>query len=272
MSSPRPSPFWSKDRHRDRRLFLVARARIVAALRRWFEAEGFLIVEPAALQVSPGNETHLHAFLTELVGPDGRRATRYLHTSPEFAMKKLLAAGEERIAAFAPVYRNRESGPLHAPEFTMLELVPGRRPLRDGDEGYAGNRRRGRPRRGVGCPCLARTKGRSVRTRRAGHRRRRLPPPCRHRPLRRDGPRPAGRGGRTRGTPGRGGRHVVGHLQPHPGREGRAGARLRPADAPHGVPGHRGGARPRQPARRQRRRAIRALRLRGRTAPTASPS
>jgi lysyl-tRNA synthetase class 2 len=121
MSTPPPSPFWSKDRHRDRRPFLLARARIVAALRRWFEAEGFLIVEPAALQVSPGNETHLHAFATDMIGPDGRRTTRYLHTSPEFAMKKLLAAGEEKIAAFAPVYRNRERGPLHAPEFTMLE-------------------------------------------------------------------------------------------------------------------------------------------------------
>jgi elongation factor P--(R)-beta-lysine ligase len=93
----------------------------VSALRGWFEAEGFLIVEPAALQISPGNEAHLHAFATELVGPDGVRLPRYLHTSPEFAMKKLLAAGEERIAAFAPVYRNRERGALHAPEFTMVE-------------------------------------------------------------------------------------------------------------------------------------------------------
>jgi len=121
MDANRPSSFWSRDRHRDRRPFLVARARIVAALRAWFEAEGFLIVEPAALQVSPGNETHLHAFATEMVGPGGARLPRYLHTSPEFAMKKLLAAGEERIVAFAPVYRNRERGALHAPEFTMVE-------------------------------------------------------------------------------------------------------------------------------------------------------
>ena len=133
MSTPKPSPFWSKDRHRDRRPFLVARARIVAALRRWFEAEGFLIVEPAALQVSPGNEAHLHAFATELIGPDGARTTRYLHTSPEFAMKKLLAAGEEKIAAFAPVYRNRERGPLHAPEFTMVEWYRVGAPVRGGD-------------------------------------------------------------------------------------------------------------------------------------------
>lgn len=121
MPTNRPSPFWSPDRHRDRRPFLLARVRIVAALRRWFEDEGFLIVEPAALQVSPGNETHLHAFATEMVGPGGARLPRYLHTSPEFAMKKLLATGEEKIVAFAPVYRNRERGALHAPEFTMVE-------------------------------------------------------------------------------------------------------------------------------------------------------
>ena len=116
-----PSPFWDPARHRDRRPFLMARNRIVAALRRWFEREGFVEIEAAALQVSPGNETHLHAFATEWIGPDGRRTPRYLHTSPEFAMKKLLAAGEERIVSFARVFRNRELGPLHAPEFTMLE-------------------------------------------------------------------------------------------------------------------------------------------------------
>jgi len=115
------SPFWEKDRHRDRRPFLLARNRIVTALRSWFAAEGFVEVDTAALQVSPGNETHLHAFGTDWIGPDGREARRYLHTSPEFAMKKLLAAGEKRIVDFARAFRNRERGPLHAPEFTMVE-------------------------------------------------------------------------------------------------------------------------------------------------------
>jgi elongation factor P--(R)-beta-lysine ligase len=78
-------------------------------------------VETAALQVSPGNETHLHAFETQIVGPAGERAPFYLHTSPEFACKTLLAAGERRIFDFARVWRNRERGPLHHPEFTMLE-------------------------------------------------------------------------------------------------------------------------------------------------------
>jgi elongation factor P--(R)-beta-lysine ligase len=115
------SPFWERQTHADRRPALLARSRIVAALRQWFAAEGFIEVETGALQVSPGNETHLHAFATEVVSPAGTTARRYLRTSPEFACKKLLAAGEQRIVEFARAFRNRERGPLHAPEFTLLE-------------------------------------------------------------------------------------------------------------------------------------------------------
>ena len=79
-------------------------------LRAWFAAQGFIEVETAALQVSPGNETHLHAFATDLIGPGGERRPLYLRTSPEFACKKLLAAGETRIVDFARVFRNRERG------------------------------------------------------------------------------------------------------------------------------------------------------------------
>lgn len=107
--------------HADRRPLLLARGRIQASLRGWLAREGFLEVDPAALQVSPGNEAHLHGFATSMIGNDGVARQMYLHTSPEFAMKKLLAAGEERIAAFAHVWRNRERGVLHSPEFTMLE-------------------------------------------------------------------------------------------------------------------------------------------------------
>ena len=84
----------------------------------------------AVLQVSPGNEVHLHAFKTELIGPDLSRTTLYLHTSPELACKKLLAAGEREIFTFAPVFRNRERGVLHAPEFTMLEWYRADAPTR----------------------------------------------------------------------------------------------------------------------------------------------
>jgi len=100
---------------------LQARGRIKAAIRARFEAQGFTEVECGALAVSPSNEAHLAGFATEAVGPDGSRRTLYLHTSPEFAAKKLLAAGETKIFDFARVFRNRERGALHAPEFTMLE-------------------------------------------------------------------------------------------------------------------------------------------------------
>ncbi|MBD2747879.1 EF-P lysine aminoacylase GenX [Microvirga sp. BT688] len=116
-----PSPWWTPHVHADRRPFLMGRNQIQAALRGFFAARDFVEVDTATLQTSPGNEAHLHAFATEAIGLDGSRAPLYLHTSPEFACKKLLAAGEPRIACFAHVYRNRERGPLHHPEFTMVE-------------------------------------------------------------------------------------------------------------------------------------------------------
>ena len=90
-------------------------------MRGWYEAEGFTEVETAALQVSPGNEAHLHAFATQALTTDGQVRPIYLHTSPEFACKTLLASGETAIFTLAKVWRNRERGPLHHPEFTMLE-------------------------------------------------------------------------------------------------------------------------------------------------------
>ena len=99
----------------------MARGAVKRAIRAHFEAEGFTEVECGALAASPGNEAHLAAFATSAIGPDGAGRQLYLHTSPEFAAKKLLAAGETKIFDFARVFRNRESGPLHAYEFTMLE-------------------------------------------------------------------------------------------------------------------------------------------------------
>ena len=120
-AQPAASPFWAPHVHADRRPPLLARNRIVAALRVWFAARDFVEVDTGALQVSPGNETHLHAFATALKSPDGASSPLYLRTSPEFACKKLLAAGERRIVEFAKVFRNRERGALHHPEFTLLE-------------------------------------------------------------------------------------------------------------------------------------------------------
>jgi len=115
------SPWWSPHVHADRAPLLRQKNRIKSAIRARFESEGFCEVECGALAVSPGNEAHLHAFATELRSTAGESRMLYLHTSPEFAAKKLLAAGETRIFDFARVFRNRERGDLHAPEFTMLE-------------------------------------------------------------------------------------------------------------------------------------------------------
>jgi elongation factor P--(R)-beta-lysine ligase len=112
-----PSPWWAKARHADQKPFLEARAAILRAVRDWFAGQGFTEVEPGMLVASPGAETHIDAF--ESTQENGE--VRYLHTSPEFAMKKLLAAGEARIFYLGKSWRRGETGPLHAPEFTMLE-------------------------------------------------------------------------------------------------------------------------------------------------------
>jgi lysyl-tRNA synthetase class 2 len=114
--------WWDRDHFALRRPRLLARNAALAAIRHYFADEGFVEVETPALQVSPGMEVHLKAFATELEEPFGQaRRKLYLHTSPEFAMKKLLAAGEPRLFQFARVFRNGERAPTHHPEFTMLE-------------------------------------------------------------------------------------------------------------------------------------------------------
>jgi lysyl-tRNA synthetase class 2 len=115
------SPWWHPSVHRDRRPILAARSHMIARTRGFFAERCFAEVECAILQVSPGNEAHIGAFATEIHDPSGNASMLYLHSSPEFAAKKLLAAGEERIFTFARVFRDRERGKLHHPEFTMLE-------------------------------------------------------------------------------------------------------------------------------------------------------
>ncbi|MAM67648.1 MAG: EF-P lysine aminoacylase GenX [Rhodospirillaceae bacterium] len=100
---------------------LVRRADMVKSLRAFFDRNGYVEVETPALQLSPGMEPHLSAFETRLIGSPGDDLLLYLHTSPEFAMKKLLAAGMHRIFQLARVYRNGERSAKHHPEFTMLE-------------------------------------------------------------------------------------------------------------------------------------------------------
>jgi lysyl-tRNA synthetase class 2 len=102
--------WWHRQTHADRRPILLARNRIQAALRAWFTDQGFVEVDPAYLVTSPGNETHLHPVRVEVMDDALTPRRGYLHTSPEFAMKKLLAAGEEKIFTFSRVWRNREGG------------------------------------------------------------------------------------------------------------------------------------------------------------------
>jgi elongation factor P--(R)-beta-lysine ligase len=114
--------WWRPDRFALRRAILEKRGRILEAVRSFFAGRGFVEVDTPALQVSPGLEPHLRAFATELHDPQqGQAALRYLHTSPEFAMKKLLVAGLPRIWQLAHVFRDGERSATHHPEFSMLE-------------------------------------------------------------------------------------------------------------------------------------------------------
>lgn len=119
---PNPEPWWHPEALQRRRPYLEGRARVGATVRGFFARNDFVEVETPALQVSPGLEPHLIAFATDLQGPDPEeRRTLYLHTSPEFAMKKLLVAGVPRLFQLARVFRNGERSATHHPEFTMLE-------------------------------------------------------------------------------------------------------------------------------------------------------
>ena len=110
MNTPAPerSPWWQPRVHRDRRPFLLGRARMVEAARAFFSAQSFIEVDTAIFQVSPGNKAHISAFANSMLDDTGAKSNLYLHSSPEFAAKKLLAAGEMRIFSFAHVFRNRE--------------------------------------------------------------------------------------------------------------------------------------------------------------------
>ena len=114
--------WWRPDRLAARRRNLELRGRLLAAARAFFAERGFVEVDTPALQASPGLEPHLRAFATTLHDPrHGTAAPRYLHTSPEFAMKKLLAGGLPRIWQLAHVFRDGERSATHHPEFSMLE-------------------------------------------------------------------------------------------------------------------------------------------------------
>ncbi|MCC6581898.1 MAG: EF-P lysine aminoacylase GenX, partial [Phycisphaeraceae bacterium] len=114
--------WWHPDKFMLKVPYLKERARIFGEVRAFFNAREYLEVETPALQVAPCMEAHIQGFKTELVSAD-RQSKRpmYLHTSPEFAMKKLLVAGLPRIYQLAKVFRNCEGSAWHSPEFAMLE-------------------------------------------------------------------------------------------------------------------------------------------------------
>ncbi len=120
--TPTETPAWHPTAFARRRPHLAVRGRVLSAVRGFFAEHAFVEVDTPALQRSPGMEPHLRAFATDLEGPhpDERRRL-YLHTSPEFAMKKLLVAGLPRLYQLAHVFRNGERSDTHAPEFSMLE-------------------------------------------------------------------------------------------------------------------------------------------------------
>ncbi len=114
--------WWHPDNFKQKSANLVIRAGIIQEIRRFFDDQGFLAVETPILQVCPTMDTHIHGFATELKGVDLKhKATKYLHTSPEFEMKKLLVAGAERIYQICHVFRNSEDSKRHSCEFTLVE-------------------------------------------------------------------------------------------------------------------------------------------------------
>lgn len=113
---PAPDGEWTALRDTGRLERLRARARMLAAVRRFFDERDFLEVETPSMVPSPGLDVHLDAYAIE-----GADLPRWLITSPEYQMKRLLAGGAERIYQTARCFRRGERGPLHEPEFTMVE-------------------------------------------------------------------------------------------------------------------------------------------------------
>lgn len=114
--------WWKPEVFEKKKQFLSARQTVVRSIRAFFDAGGFYEVETPSLQIAPGMEPHIHAFRTTLLNPErDREQILYLHTSPEFAMKKLLVAGLPKIYQICHVFRNAEGSRLHSPEFSMIE-------------------------------------------------------------------------------------------------------------------------------------------------------
>src|SRR5712671_3323704 len=98
-----PSPWWMPDVHADRQPFLRARRRVLAALRHYLETRDFAEVETAILQVSPGNEAHLHAFSTELEAPGGSSSCTHRRNLPAKSCSRPASAASSSSPACSAI-------------------------------------------------------------------------------------------------------------------------------------------------------------------------
>ena len=118
--------WWLPHNFEQKKTNLQIRMQIIKSVRSFFEEQGFWEVDTPSLQTMPCADMHIHGFQTEYFGPDlKKQRDYYLHTSPEFEMKKLLVAGCPKIYQICKVFRNAENTKLHSPEFTMLEWYRG---------------------------------------------------------------------------------------------------------------------------------------------------
>lgn len=124
-------PFWHAADYARRLPVLKQRARVMETIRHFFTQRDFLEVETPILQVSPGLEPHLKAFRTELAEPFGQAdRTMYLHTSPEFTMKKLLAAGLPRISKWRGFFATKNVPGVITPNLSCWNGTGRRRIIR----------------------------------------------------------------------------------------------------------------------------------------------
>ena len=114
--------WWKPEKFAAKRPHLETRAKLIRAMRSYFDAQDFLEVETPILQTMPCADMHIHGFATTLkdiqLNPE---RDLWLHTSPEFEMKQLLVAGLPKIYQLCHVFRNGEGSKRHSPEFTMIE-------------------------------------------------------------------------------------------------------------------------------------------------------
>lgn len=114
--------WWLPHNFEHKKQNLMTRSLVIKELRRFFDARNFTEIDTPSLQICPVMDAHIHAFKTVYKPVDNSEdQVFYLHTSPEFDMKKLLSAGMERIYQISHVYRNGEATVRHLPEFMLLE-------------------------------------------------------------------------------------------------------------------------------------------------------